>query len=170
MGIHPKTRAALPTAIEVDPVLPPARSNDGDEERVRPLGFYEYVPEIFPAARPACTALGSSTADRQKAMLERTRAKQLQVCTAPTTPTYAQMGICECDAFVCTCGGAALFGVTRVSAGTESSASYEGRDLGGFVPPMSVPLSTMVMFTMGKAVTASPGLSRLAVRFGTIIA
>ena len=65
MGIHPKTRAALPTAIEVDPVLPPARSNDGDEERVRPLGFYEYVPEIFLAARPACTALGSSTAVRQ---------------------------------------------------------------------------------------------------------
>ena len=43
--------------------------------------------------------------------------------------------------------------------------SYGGRGLGGYAPPLSVPLSTMVMFNMGKAVTASPGLSRLAVRF-----
>ena len=132
---------------------------------MRPQGFYEYVPEIFPAARPACTVPGSSTADRQKARLERIKAKQLQVCTAPATPTYAQMGICECDAFVCTCGGAAVYGMTRGSVGTESSESYEGLGLGSLVLPGSVPLSAMVMFTTAKAVTANPGLSRLTVRF-----
>ena len=119
-GIHPKTGSSMPAAVEMDPVAPPTRSGKEEDEHVTPHGFYEYVPAALPAAQPVSAMHGPSTADRQMAMLERIRAKQLQhlqVCAAPVTPTFAQMGICDCDAYVCTCGGA---------AGYDGRAQYPG--------------------------------------------
>ena len=35
-GIHPKTGAALLPAVELEPVVPPTRCNEDDEERKQP--------------------------------------------------------------------------------------------------------------------------------------
>ena len=128
MGIHPKTMAALPMAVVVDPVVPPPRNNEGETEQARPDGFYEYVPEVFPAAQPACTSSSLTTAARQQALLERIRAKQQLACSAPVTPTFAQMGICECDSYACTCGRVAAYGAAWDDSGWESSVSCRGPD------------------------------------------
>ena len=83
-GIHPKTRASLPPAVELEPVVPPTRSHECEVVHKQPEGFYEYVPASFPAAMPADSGLGPSTSDRQRALLERIRAKERTTGSVPT--------------------------------------------------------------------------------------
>lgn len=83
-GIHPKSGASLLPAVEIEPVVPPTRSHEGEVVHKQPEGFYEYVLASFPAARPADSGLGPSTADRQRALLERIRAKERTTVNVPT--------------------------------------------------------------------------------------
>ena len=77
-GIHPKTGTVLLLAVELEPDVPPTRNNEEEEEEEHKLpdGFYEYVPAALPKAVPADSGQGQSTSDRQKALLERVRAKE----------------------------------------------------------------------------------------------
>ena len=49
-GVHPRTGACLPLAVELDPVIRPTRATEDDPDRTKPEGFYEYVPAISPPA------------------------------------------------------------------------------------------------------------------------
>ena len=84
-GIHPKTGAALLPAMELDPVIPPARGNVVEDEH-KPLdGFYEYVFFSLPKVVPLNSGEGPSTSDRQMALLERIRAKERTMRTDSVT-------------------------------------------------------------------------------------
>ena len=83
-GIHRKTGVSLPPAVDLEPFVPPTRSHEGEEVHKQPEGFYEYVPASFPAAMPAESGRGPSTSDRQRALLERIRAKERANASVPT--------------------------------------------------------------------------------------
>ena len=75
-GIHPKTGAALPPPVELDPVAPPIRRTAEEDEHKPPDGFYEYVPVILPRTVTSNSGGGPSTAERREALLERIKAKE----------------------------------------------------------------------------------------------
>ena len=73
---HPKTGAALPHPIELDPVVMPIRGNDTDDVH-RPLdGFYTYVPVDLRRAAPIPVAQGMSSTNRWKALHDRIKATE----------------------------------------------------------------------------------------------
>ena len=89
---------------------------------------------------------GPSIAERRSAMLERIRAKErastavddnAETSGAFATPTLAQMGICECAAYTCTCGRAASYGESWDSTGSESPVmrDFEGESHRGLREP-----------------------------------
>ena len=73
MNIHPKTGESLPWPIEVDINVLPAKPSVSDVNQSQPSGFYEYVPEVLPAA----VASDSTVAEGKRSKLhERIKAKE----------------------------------------------------------------------------------------------
>lgn len=78
---HPKTGAWLPPAIELDPIVLPRRVSADEAEQKPPDGFYRCEPVVQPAATPIVYAGGLSCKDRQVALRDRVRAKELASIT-----------------------------------------------------------------------------------------
>ena len=75
-GIHPKTGAALPHPVELDPVVMPIKENGTYVVHRPPDGFYTYVPVDLPHATTVPAAGGMSSTDRRKALHDRIKAKE----------------------------------------------------------------------------------------------
>ena len=76
-GIHPKTGALLPPAVGLDPVVLPLMMSADEAEHKPPGGFYLYEPVVQPTATAIAYAGGLSCNDRQAALRDRIRAKEL---------------------------------------------------------------------------------------------
>ena len=70
---HPKTGAWLPDPIELDIVAKPSRIYKDDPDKVKPEGFYVYVPAILP---PAIASDSTSGAERWKQLVARINGKE----------------------------------------------------------------------------------------------
>ena len=86
-NIHPKTGARLPDPVEVDVDTMPDKPFVECPTHSPPEGFYEYVPQVFPAAQASDSQLA---AERRKQFLERTRAKDQR--NAINLATLAEVG------------------------------------------------------------------------------
>ena len=75
-GIHPRTGAGLPPAIEFDDEPPPSRDENIEDERTRPDGFYKYAPTMSMPALTPIVHNGMTSTDRRAAFHERIKAKE----------------------------------------------------------------------------------------------